>query len=118
MRIPLRLVALLALLAASACSSTPVLYRWGAYEPLLYQMYTQGDGSDPFEQTALLREDIDRTQAEGKRVPPGVHAHLGFLYYSQGDKSAAREEFLKERELFPESSVFINGILKRMKRGS
>jgi hypothetical protein len=81
-------------------------------------MYVLGDESDPASQTAILEEDISRSQAEGKRVAPGVHAHLGFLYYSQGDVPAAREQFLNERKLFPESATFIDGIIKRMDKSS
>ncbi len=98
----------------TACSAGTSLYRWGDYEPLLYQMYAEEGGGDPQSQLARLSEDVGRTIAEGRRVPPGVHAHLGYLYYSQGDVVSARKHFIAEKELFPESAVFIDGILGRM----
>ena len=103
---------------SSGCSTAPALYRWGEYEPLLFQMYNSPGDLDPVSQAARLSEDIERTIAEGQRVPPGVHAHLGYLYYTQGSIAAAEEHFLKEKELFPESKVFIDGLLKRLRRKS
>ena len=105
-------------LILSACAqSKPPLYRWGAYENLLYDMYARPGKAEPGVQIARLTEDIERTHAEGKRVPPGVHAHLGYMYYTQGNETAALEEFATERELFPESATFIDGMESRL-RGS
>jgi hypothetical protein len=100
--------------AALGCAGPAPIYRWGVYENLVYEMYATPGESDPGAHAALLSEDIARTHAEGKRVPPGVHAHLGFLYYSQGYVDAAHEQFVIEKELFPESATFIDGILERM----
>jgi hypothetical protein len=114
---------LLALLAAtslavliSACAQPTPLYRWGEYEPLVYDMYMRPGKADPATQIAKLNEDIERTNAEGLHVAPGVHAHLGYLYYGQGQLDAAYEQFTLEKTLFPESTVFIDGVLGRMKK--
>ena len=85
------------------CAEKPQIYRWGAYEELVYDMYAKPGTADPDTQVASLSEDITRTQSEGKRVPPGVHAHLGYMYYLSGDTAAALDEFATERALFPES---------------
>ena len=101
----------------AGCASPPektTVYRWGIYEPLMHLSYFEPGEADPSTQAQRLGEDIARTQAEGKRVPPGVHAHLGFLHYKLGDLESARAHFLRERELFPESATFINGLLSRM----
>lgn len=92
------------------------MYHWGRYEDLLYDMYVNPGRTDAGAQAAKLSEDIDKAQAEGKAVPPGVHAHLGFLYYQQGNPGGARQEFQTEKRLFPESAAFIDGVLQRMGR--
>lgn len=110
-------IALISLLLVSGCATRkPLIYRWGNYEQLVYEMYTSPGKAEPGVQVAKLSADIERTMAEGKRVPPGVHAHLGYMYYMQGNKSAALNEFATEKALFPESAVFIDGILKRLKK--
>lgn len=106
-------LALAAALALSACAS-PSLYRWGIYEDLIYQGYRNPGSSDPVTDAARLAADVERTEAEGARVPPGVHAHLGYLYFEQGDAERAAAHLRRERELFPESATFVDGLLERM----
>lgn len=99
----------------SACSTqSSSLYRWGDYEDVLYDLYIRPGKADPTAQISRLTEDVTRTQAAGQRVPPGVHAHLGYLYYSQGQLDAAYEQFVTEKALFPESGHFVDVILARM----
>jgi len=107
-------VALAALVAG--CTQSAASYRWGDYESLLYDMYIKPGKADATTQIARLTEDITRTQAAGQRVPPGVHAHLGYLYYGQGQLDAAYEQFVTEKSLFPESTHFVDVILARMKK--
>ena len=101
-------------LLAGGCAQSSALYRWGDYEGVLYDIYLRPGKADPTAQIARLTQDITRTQAAGQRVPPGVHAHLGYLYYSQGQLDAAYEQFVTEKSLFPESTHFVDGILGRM----
>jgi hypothetical protein len=98
----------------SACATDPTLYRWGNYEEILYRPYMESSSIDAVNDAIALAEDMARTEDEGKIVPPGARVHLGFLYYSQGKANEARALFEQERELFPESTVFINGLLNRM----
>ena len=104
-------IASLVLATLTSCA-TPPLYRWGIYEDLIYASH-KGE-SDPVTDALRLAEDVARTDAEGLAVPPGVHAHLGYLYYTQGDLGLARAHFDRERQLYPESASFIDGILGRM----
>lgn len=108
----------LALPFAAGCAKPPPLYDWGIYEQLLWESYKADHGDvDPAGQLARLEEDVQRIVGTGGRVPPGVHAHLGFLRYATGDLVAAREHFLEERELFPESAVFMEGLVARLEGG-
>ena len=114
----LSLLAVVSFLAATAigCAGPPPLYRWGIYEDLMYQSYKNPSESDPIADAARLAEDIERTTTEGKAVPPGVHAHLGYLYAAQGDFGRAHSHFNRELELYPESKTFIDGMLSRMEQ--
>lgn len=109
------LVLLAALGALSGCASQG-LYHWGHYEDLVYDMYTSPGKAEPGAQMAVLVEDIDTAHAKGQRVPPGVHAHLGFLLYQLGNEGSAEKEFQTEKALYPESTVFVDGLLQRMKQ--
>jgi len=100
----------------SGCATSQSLYYWGDYEDLLYQMYLEPGEADSATQVAKLREDISKASAAGKPVSPGLHGHLGYMYFLQGDAHAAVLEFETEKKLFPESAVFVDGFLGRLKK--
>ena len=109
----------LAALVLSGCVTQPEpLYRWGEYEQLIYTMYTQPGAAEPGLQVQKLQADIQRSEAEGKRVPPGVHAQLGYMQYMQGNEAAAVDQFAMERRLYPESDAFMTTFIERLETGS
>ena len=108
-----RLIIILCL-SLFGCSTTKLLYYWDEYEDLIYDMYVNPGKADPGVQIVKLTEDIEKTHAQGLRVPPGTHAHLGYMHYLQGNLGVARYEFKEEKRLFPESKTFIDGLLERM----
>lgn len=97
----------------AGCAPKP-LYYWGRYETLLYEMYAKPGQADPATQIAQLSEDIERAQANGQRVPPGVHAHLGYMQFLSGDLAKARAEFETEKRLYSESATFMDRLIGRM----
>ena len=102
------------LLTTGGCATRKPLYDWGHYEALLYQMYGKPGTADPATQIARLTEDIQKADDAGRAVPPGVHAHLGYMYYLQGNEAAAVRELEIEKTQFPESTVFVDGMLSRL----
>jgi hypothetical protein len=110
---PGALALLIATVLATGCGPGP-LYHWGHYEPLVYEMYAHPGKAEPAEQIDKLTEDIATAQSKGRPVPPGVHAHLGYMYLQQGNARAAEEQFEIEKQLFPESTVFMDRLLAQM----
>ena len=102
----------------TGCVTTTEKYYWGSYEHLLYDMYNKPGSADPGLQIDQLTQDIQRSQDAGKLVPPGVHAHLGFMYALVGNAEQSHAAFLQEKNLFPESAVLIDGMIERATKGS
>lgn len=102
------------LILGGCVTPEPPLYRWGEYENIIYKGYKEPGSSDPVNDAIVLAEDMARTEAEGMQVPPGVRIHLGYLYFAQGRTDDARALFEMERQIFPESTVFVDGLLARM----
>jgi hypothetical protein len=98
------------------CATSEPLYYWGDYEELIYQMYIEPGAADSATQVAKLKEDINKASTAGKPVPPGMHAHLGYMYFLQSDTHAAVLEFEMEKKLFPESTKFVDGLMGRLKK--
>jgi hypothetical protein len=104
----------LALTALLAGCAQPTLYRWGHYEALVYAAYA-APGTMPAErQIELLERDYQEARAANQPVPPGFHAHLGYLYYQIGRLDQARQAFETEKANFPESRVFMDRLLANL----
>ncbi|AIO31801.1 DUF4810 domain-containing protein [Burkholderia pseudomultivorans] len=100
-----------ALLLAGCASSTPPLYQWSGYQPQVYE-YFKGQKS-PQEQIDALEKALQDIRGKGHTPPPGFHAHLGMLYASIGNGQQAAQEFEAEKQLFPESSTYMDFLLKK-----
>ena len=48
-------------------------------------------------------------------VPPGIYADYGYLLLQSGKTKEGKAMLEKEVELYPESAVFVNSLLKRVK---
>lgn len=102
----------------SACAPVePLLYHWDNYQPTLHK-YHQDGVTDYQGQTDAIEAIMQRAIAQGKSVPPGLHAHLGMLYFNTGRESEAREQFAMEKQLFPEAGHFVDYVLKAQPENS
>jgi hypothetical protein len=104
-----------AALVVSSCRS-PDIYDWGNYEQLIYASYTKPDKATPELQAQVMEEDMNDAASDNKPLPPGFHAHLGYLYYQMGKLDLAAGEFKKEKEQFPESAVFMDRLIANLNR--
>lgn len=101
--------------AIVGCESTTSLYYWGSYETLIYDMYHKPGNAQPEVQIQKLQRDIQYAHDKGYKVAPGIYAHLGFMYASLGNKTAAEESFNREKALYPEAAVLLDGMMERAK---
>jgi hypothetical protein len=104
-----------ALLLGGCQTAVRPLYYWGNYEAQLYQTYKNPEKAGPAVQAEKLEEDLAKAAAKNLQPNPGLHAQLGFAYYQLGRTDAAQKEFVTEKTLFPESAVFIDRMLAKLK---
>ena len=100
-------------LALAGCGSTSY-YEWGRYEDSVYQVTVRPGGFDLQAEIDSLEQQLEKTAAKQRPVPPGLHAHVGFLHSIAGNLDAARSHFVEEKTLYPESAKFMDGLLARM----
>ena len=100
------------LLSGCADNSPRQLYYWdGAYTGSVYEYLTEeGDASA---QIAALEESLQKAHQRAAKVPPGLHAHLGLLYLSQGNGAKFKVYVEKEAELYPESRDYAMFLLNQ-----
>ena len=99
----------------TGCRS-PDVYYWGHYEALVYTAYARPDKAPPEMQVQLMEEDLHKAISVNKPVPPGFHAHLGYLYFQLGKADLAQQEFENEKKQFPESAVFMDRMLANLSK--
>ncbi|WP_076789907.1 DUF4810 domain-containing protein [Chlorobium sp. KB01] len=104
------------LLLQGCASQTPVLYEWGNYEDLVYKSYSGAGKLSPDEHIQKLEADYQVSRSSNRPVPPGYYAQLGLLYYQTGRPDDAAKSFTTEAELFPESKVFMNRLIEKLKQ--
>ena len=110
------LLFLLASILVGCVHRPPALYQWGSYEDQIYAMYTD-PGKVPLEgQLHALESDYQSMRDSSTSAPPGFHAHLGYLYFQTGNLDQALQSFQTEKSLFPESTVFMDRLIARIKK--
>ncbi|MCC5869140.1 MAG: DUF4810 domain-containing protein [Gammaproteobacteria bacterium] len=109
-------VAIMAALALlTGCASKPApMYAWGSYEQLMYSAWVEPGSVALEEQINVLEDERNQARAAGMPLPPGWHAHLGYLYVQSGRLDLAHDAFVEEKGLYPESAVFMDRLLVNM----
>ncbi|WP_429348089.1 DUF4810 domain-containing protein [Paraburkholderia sp. Clong3] len=98
------------LLTGCAANRPQPLYQWTGYQPAVYD-YLKAEKA-PQEQIDALEKALQEIRAKGATPPPGFHAQLGMLYASVGKDGPAMEQFGAEKDLFPESSTYMDFLMK------
>jgi len=104
------------MLVLTGCATQKSRYEWGSYEEVVYASYLAHDDVPAEKQVEVLEKDYQTARSENKRMPPGWHAHLGYLYYQVGKGDQARQELMTEKAEFPESAVFVDRLLANVKK--
>ena len=103
------LILLVACLINTGCSTG----KQAADDPmhlgfLQYAMQTDPSAESRRQYMEALRTAIQSAESAQRRVPPGLHAELGYLQSRQGLTDQARANFRQERILYPEASYFLD----------
>lgn len=102
-----------AALVGCANRPPPPLYSWESFPKLQYATLLRS-GSTPAEQVGAMETHAERARATSAALPPGFRAHLGMLKLSIGDTDQARQLWLAEKIAFPESTPYMDRLLKRL----
>ena len=107
------LASLLCLLILTGCVTTRQ-YQWGSYENDLYAAYKEPARSERL--TLGLQSLIGELEASKQKVPPGIYAELGTLYYQAGKLDDARALYEKESTTWPESKGLMAALIQSIDR--
>jgi hypothetical protein len=105
--------ACMVVLAGCANKAAPPLYMWETFPRLQYDALLRS-GVTPVEQVGAMEAQAEKARAAGASLPPGFRAHLGMLKLSAGDADQARQLWQAEKAAFPESTPYMDQLLKRL----
>ncbi|MGQ5524275.1 DUF4810 domain-containing protein [Chitinimonas sp. PSY-7] len=108
-------VALGAVMLGGCATPSRPLYNWGSYQQQVYESL-KDSGSSPEQQISALERDMQKAQAKGEALPPGFHAHLAMLYAKVGKSDQVRQQLEAEKAQFPESTTFMDFLLRKFKK--
>ena len=91
-------------------------YQWDSYSGPAFGRSRAGPETKKFE--ATLERIIERSDAAGRRTPPGVLAEYGYLFFKRGEMESAVRYFEREAREWPESAAFMNRMIEQAKQGS
>jgi hypothetical protein len=107
---------ILAVVAVSGCATKATMYQWGSYEEQVYATYSDPGKVSAEEQLAKLESDYEKARSTNKPVPPGYNAYLGYLYFQVGKADQALHAFETEKQIYPESAVYMDRLIARLKK--
>ncbi len=97
----------------SGCAGQKPMYEYGNYSETYYQLKQNGDAATTAAWKSSLEESIEKSNAQGIRIAPGINANLGYLYLKVNDADKAISFFKAEKVLYPESIVFMDKLIRK-----
>ncbi|MSQ64903.1 MAG: DUF4810 domain-containing protein [Limnohabitans sp.] len=105
------------LLLAGCAGKDHSLYHWGGYQEQIYEGFQiESSNTSPDKQLQKLEEEQQKAASKGKPLPPGYQAHMGYLYFQTGQLNKAAVAFDAEKKQFPESAVYMDLVLDKVKQ--
>ena len=97
----------------TSCMSASSLYYWDKYEDASYKNYKQGTDEAKAELMAVYEKMMTKQIGTRKTIAPGICAEYGYMLIQAGKVEEGVNYLKKEIELYPESRVFIERIIKQ-----
>ncbi len=107
-------IALGVVLAGCVHPPRPPLYLWENFPRQQYDTLLRTDGGVDTEQITQLQAQAEKARAANAALPPGFRAHLGMLQLNAGNPAEARQLWVAEKTAFPESTPYIDQLLRRL----
>ena len=93
----------------------PKMYYWGDYSKSLYGYRKNASDENLLKHKQVLENIIEESNKHNARVPPGVYAELGYIYFRQNKSQEAIKYFALEESTYPESRVFMQRLTQAAK---
>lgn len=103
-----------ALTSGCATQQQP-MYYWGGYSNSLYCCRIASTEENLLKHKQILENIVEESAKRNLRVPPGVCAELGYIYFRQNNSQEAIKYFELEERTYPESKVLMQRLTQATK---
>ena len=90
------------------------IYYWGEYENTLYDYRKDPSEKNLTKHKAQLERIINIADKKKKGVPPGIRFELAMIEAQLGNVARSVELLNREKERFPEATVYVDKALNRI----
>jgi hypothetical protein len=98
-----------------SCEVQKPLYSWYNYSDASYNYIKKSDEKSTNDLVESYKKIIAKQEGTRGLVPPGIYADYAFLLMKQNKNTEAQVMLEKEIELYPESKIFMDRIIKMAK---
>jgi hypothetical protein len=98
------------MLLAGCVARHPDRYTWGNYDGSLYAYYKNPANSAAYMES--LSKIVAQAETSTKPIAPGLYAEYGYMLLQQKKTDEAIVYFNKEKQAWPESGYFMDGMIK------
>jgi len=109
-------IALLCAIMVSCSTAPKPMYSWYDYDDDTYAYLKNGDKESLADLIKTYEKIIAQQKGTRKIVPPGVYADYGFILIQAKKTEEGKKMLMKESELYPESSVFVNSVIRMIEK--
>jgi hypothetical protein len=100
----------------SSCTVQKPLYSWANYETASYNYLKNSDEKSTQALIDNFKRIIEKQTGIRNVSPPGIYADYAYVLLQIGKTEEGKALLLKEIELYPESKIFIDRILKMLEQ--
>ncbi len=97
----------------TSCMTSTSLYDWKNYETTSYLYYKKQTPEATEQLMKTYEAMINKPNGSRKTIAPGICAEYGYFLLQNGKKAEGVAMLKKERELYPESKVFMDRLINR-----
>lgn len=101
----------------TGCSTTnSSLYHYNDYAEKYYALKKEGDPASLLEWQKTMESIVVTSKNNGKQVPPGIYANLGYIKLRTNDLGSAVALFKSEKEAYPQATVFMDRLIQKAEK--
>jgi len=109
------IITLLAILFMTGCVQPKPLYVYGDYNERYYEAKREPSAESDLKLQKSIEKAIQNIDGSSSgRAAPGMYANLGYIYLKGGKTNEAIVSFKKEKASYPESTYFMNRMIKKV----